>query len=258
MKRVVDLVIRAVIVFALAYVGAAAVLRFVLYPGSPRPDIAHGGGAARDGTVRTNSLESIMLSNASGFEAIEIDISRTSDGRFVCGHDWQAFGNSAPDFETFLRDRDAIRHRPCVAKELIAWFQLHPGPDLYVDVKQDAVQGSALFAAALGRRVIADAVTPEAVCALREAGVDRVAFSTYARPSSWSGLKTDLQHPCVAQAEAISIPIERTLLGHAFLAKALTGLPVYVHTADGCFSTRVAWFFGADGVFTDAAAPDSC
>jgi len=255
-KRISDLFIRTLLVLSGLVLFAAVVLRFVVWPTVPgQIDIAHGGGAI-GGLRYTNSIAAIEKSAAAGFRVIEIDIETTSDGHFVCGHDWDAYGGTAPDFATFIANRDAVEYPSCTLGELIAWFERNPQVTLYADIKTDVIGAAAVLATGLDGRLIVDAAAPEMVCALREAGVRRIVYSTYLRPRSYAALVDDLSHPCLTSAEATAIPLARTLLGHALLARVRG--PVLVHTVTDCWSSRIARFLGADALISEMEQPDLC
>ena len=62
---------------------------------SPFVFVAHAGGFA-EGYAESNSAEAMQNSAQRGYTLIELDIIKTSDGRFALAHDWEYMSNRVP------------------------------------------------------------------------------------------------------------------------------------------------------------------
>lgn len=258
--RLVAWSVRGVLVLLALCICLFMLVRFVVFPPiAGHGDIAHAGGLA-DGMRYTNSIAAIELSREMGFTRFEIDILATSDGAFVCGHNWRMFDGAAPDLEGFLAWRRTLAHPPCTLAELMDWFDANDGMILVSDAKEAGIAAELALHARLGDRLFAQAHTPEAVCALAAHGIANIVYASYQRPQTLAQLWEDLNHPCIAGKDlaAITIPLRQVLRGYGLAARAISGLPVYAHTIDTCERTFRARLLGADAFFSEGLRPGQC
>jgi hypothetical protein len=248
---------RVILLFILAAMAIAVAARFLLLPGYDAPNVAHAGGLV-GGLEYTNSIAALDRNHGRGFRIFEIDFHRTSDGHWVCGHDWDAFDGLAPDLEGFEAWRSGLPFPPCTLEELGGWFDAHPEALLISDPKVDVVPINLHLHEILGDQLIAQAHRAEEVCELHANGVPRIYLTFYRQPLSIARLREQLGHPCSEVVEGLTLPLERALFGHAITAKLVLGLPVYLHTINSCPRHWLGRLLGADGIMTDVLEPGRC
>ena len=254
--RPLFLFLAAVLIPATLILASVAIIRHVWYPQlQEQPEIAYLGDPSMPSHRGTDSVSDLMDRSSARFPVIAMDLIRTSDGRFVCGHDWSAFGGDTPDLATVLANRN-LRYAPCVIEELIAYFKIHPRASVYISAKDDPVAAANVALSQLGDRMIVEVSDAESACTLREIGVRRIVYSIDDAPIL--GLSDDLENPCLAEVEAISASINRTLIGHSLIARAVTGKPVWVKTANDCLLAKVMRRLGADALFSEVNRPGKC
>ncbi|WP_457936492.1 hypothetical protein [Mesorhizobium sp. 10J20-29] len=232
------------------------VVRLVLYPPiQGQPEIAFVGDPSMPGHRGTDSVADIMARSSARFPVVAMGFVRTSDGRFVCGRDWSAFGGSIPSLDTVLANRNA-RYAPCVLEEVTVFFQIHPRANFYIATKDDPVAAAKQVLAQLGDRLIVEVRDTHTACLLHEAGARRIVYSVDAASGFW--FFNELRDPCVAEIEAVSVSRDLVLTGHALMARAVTGKPIWVESADSCLGNWLLSWLGADGYFTDRDKPGRC
>jgi len=113
--------------------------------------IAHGGGAI-GGLTYTNSLEALNNSYEKGFRLFELDIIKTSDGKYVAGHDWSHWskitgfeGNVPVSEREFLKHKIYKKFTPLNMKLINDWFQSHSDALLVTDKVNEPKQFAQLF-----------------------------------------------------------------------------------------------------------------
>jgi hypothetical protein len=101
--------------------------------------IAHGGGVI-NGQPYTNSLEALNLSYEKGFRLFELDIIKTSDGKFIAFHDWEAWarrcnfnGNIPVSSQEFLQHKIDGQYTPLDMEAINKWFKDHKDAILVTD-----------------------------------------------------------------------------------------------------------------------------
>lgn len=259
MMRVIDLLVRPLLVFVgLAVIGLLAV-RFLSLPDIELPRIAHAGGGV-EGATYTNSIAALNANQAKGFRVFEVDFLTTADGETVCGHDWKPFGGEPLALGEFLQRRGEQDHPPCTLEELAEWFGANPESMLVSDAKADDADVVSELAARLSSQLIVQAYDFRQVCDLRRAGVERIILTLYRLPRGYLSLVSGLRSTCVAAgyAEAVTMDRDRVWRGHALVTKLLTGLPIYAHTVNDCSEARWLYVFGADEFYTDFLPVRSC
>lgn len=110
----------------------------------PPAYIMHAGGVMPDGRIGTNSIEAMNASYEDGNYFIELDFVKTSDGKWVCVHDWDAFyseritGAKIPDMQTFeMYRKSAYGYESPTLEVLTEWMDEHPEAVIITDVKDD-------------------------------------------------------------------------------------------------------------------------
>ena len=113
--------------------------------------IAHGGGAV-NGHTYTNSLEALNHNYANGFKLFELDIIKTSDGKYVAAHDWNHWakisgykGSLPVSEEEFLKHKLYNKYTPLDMKAINKWFGDHKDAILVTDKVNEPKEFSQLF-----------------------------------------------------------------------------------------------------------------
>lgn len=247
------------VAFALLLLSTGALRLLYLPWPEDLPLVAHAGGSV-DGAAYTNSIAALERSHSLGFRLFEVDLQSTADGKFVCGHDWDAFGGRAPEYERFLEWRHGLAHPPCTIDDLIGWFNLRREAILVTDAKDSPLEINTMLVGLLPGRVIVQAYDREELCAYAASGVPRIILTKYRLRVGLTELPSYLQEPCPdgRTAEAITMSGGKVYAGIALATKFATGLPIYAHTVNDCVSAWLLLLMGADSFYTDDIAPGDC
>lgn len=113
--------------------------------------IAHAGGSI-DGKIYTNSLEALDYNYERGFRLFELDISKTSDGKYVAAHDWKhwsgltQYNELVPvTEEEFLKHQLLGKYTPLNMARINEWFRKHPDAILVTDKINEPREFAAKF-----------------------------------------------------------------------------------------------------------------
>ena len=225
----------------------------------PLPPIAHAGGAL-DGMTYTNS-HAALDANARRYDLFEIDLIETTDGAWVCLHDWDVHAPAllGTDGErltlaAFEARAAASDTQPCTLGSLAAWMRANPHARLVTDVKGDNLAALAALArehADLVARTFPEVFTPGEAAAARALGFERLIWSLYRHDGGDDDVLARLNE---VRPTAIAMPVIRARKGLGAKLRA-RGVPVYVHTVND--EDAVAWHRarGVGGIYTDALAP---
>jgi hypothetical protein len=103
--------------------------------------IAHAGGEI-NGDTYTNSLEALQESYTKGLRLFELDIIKTTDGKYVAAHDWLTWKNQV-DYEEkndspvslseFLKYKILNKYTPMDMNSINKWFEKHTDAYLVTD-----------------------------------------------------------------------------------------------------------------------------
>lgn len=101
--------------------------------------IAHAGGMV-DNHIYTNSLEALNLNYEKGFRLFELDIQKTTDGKYVAAHYWNEWAtitnyqNEIPvTHEEFMKHKIYDSLTPLDMKAINKWFKEHSDAILITD-----------------------------------------------------------------------------------------------------------------------------
>jgi|TARA_B110000091_G_C13795727_1_gene467761 lipoteichoic acid synthase len=113
--------------------------------------IAHAGGEI-DNKKYSNSLEALNLSYKKGFKLFELDIIKTSDGKFVAAHDWNhwkkitKYNDTSPvTLKKFLSKKVFGKYTPLDMVAINDWFNNHTDAILVTDKINEPLIFSELF-----------------------------------------------------------------------------------------------------------------
>lgn len=137
--------------------------------------IAHAGGII-DNLTYTNSLEALNLSYAKGFRLFELDIIKTTDGKYVAAHSWQDWkrmsgyqGKVPINYETFLEYKIHNKYTPLGIDEINNWFKNHHDAILVTDKINEPKLFSNAFIAS--NRLMMELFTKKAVIEGVQSGI---------------------------------------------------------------------------------------
>lgn len=113
--------------------------------------IAHAGGII-DGHIYTNSIEALNENYNKGFRLFELDIRKTSDGKFVAVHHWPEWHkmvgstqNKAVSHQEFLSKQILDTYTPLDIDRINDWFRKHEDAILITDKVNEPREFSAAF-----------------------------------------------------------------------------------------------------------------
>jgi glycerophosphoryl diester phosphodiesterase len=219
--------------------------------------IAHAGGRI-GGQVYTNSLAAFNQAYARGFRMIEVDFLKTADGVVVCGHDWYDF-DATPSYQQFLQRRTLGPFQSCTFTELLEWLDRHPDVLLISDAKIDVISINQALHDSLGVRLLAQAYNVADVRLMHEAGISNIILTLY-RAGNRNARLDEISAIAASGIKigALTMPAIDALTGAAIFAKSRLEVPVYTHTINACWLSKVFWALGVDAVYTDDLGPDGC
>ena len=113
-------------------------IRYTFEPSNDRY-IAHAGGEI-NGIRSTNTKEALDQNYKKGFRLFELDIIKTSDGKYVAAHDWKMWarftdyrGQLPPSLEEFKKYKIYGDYTTLDLKGVNDWFKAHPDATLVTD-----------------------------------------------------------------------------------------------------------------------------
>jgi len=113
--------------------------------------IAHAGGMI-DSLKYTNSLEALNENYRKGFRIFELDIIKTSDGKFIAAHDWQNWatitnysGDTPVSNYEFLNQKIYNKYTPLDMVGINKWFDEHKDAILVTDKVNEPKAFSEIF-----------------------------------------------------------------------------------------------------------------
>ncbi|WP_149303206.1 PI-PLC domain-containing protein [Pareuzebyella sediminis] len=113
----------------------------ITYDFEPSNDryIAHAGGEV-NGVKSTNTRDALDQNYAKGFRLFELDIIKTSDGKFVAAHDWNMWarftdytGELPPTLNAFNKEKIYGDYMTLDMDGINQWFEAHPDATLVTD-----------------------------------------------------------------------------------------------------------------------------
>lgn len=224
------------------------------------PAIAHAGGAL-DGVDYTNS-HAALEANADRYHLFEIDLIETTDGAWVCLHDWDrrgpallGTGGEPVSLAEFQRRAAASPTRPCTLDTLADWMRATPHARLVTDVKGDTLSALARFAAThpdLVARTVPQIYDPAEAAPARALGFETLIWTLYRFGGSDSAVLARLAE---VRPAAVTMPVERSRRGLGARLRA-RGMAAYVHTINEAEAARWHRARGVGGIYTDTLAPD--
>lgn len=222
--------------------------------------IAHAGGAVY-GYRLTNSLEALDSAYEAGFRFIELDFSRTEDGRIVLLHDWEAMslrliGKKGPmDAEDFLSAEALAGLTLLDAEELIRWLEAHPDCNVILDTKEDDAPGLAAelcrLAGPAAEQLIPQAYSFEEADELLAMGCERVILTLYRIGVSAEELRGFVEAHSLWAVTMSDARITPELAA----AVADSGTALYCHTVNSLDFIDLWRDEGLTGVYTDYFQP---
>ncbi|WP_139278078.1 hypothetical protein [Pseudozobellia thermophila] len=141
-------------------------IKYEFEPGNDRY-IAHAAGEI-EGVKSTNSKEALDLNYRKGFRFFELDIIKTSDGKFVAAHDWNMWsrftdykGSLPPTHEEFVKHKIYGAYHTLDMEGINSWFKAHPDAVLVTDKINDPMAFASAFVDK--QRLIMELFSPMAI-----------------------------------------------------------------------------------------------
>ncbi len=218
------------------------------------PLIAHGGGAF-DGVRITNSKEAILASLRQGINVIEIDFLRTSDHKYVLGHDWGTVrsiyqpSNSFTDYDHYTSLRTE-RFSALGLDDLVELMGQHIHMRIITDVKDSNVEFLSHVAYHFPdyiERFIPQIYDFEEFEVAKGLGFEDIIYTMY------KVYKTDnMMIDFVKSNELYAVTFAESRARPSFLKRLNEiGVSTYVHTINSEEKYYELKSLGATGVYTD-------
>lgn len=227
--------------------------------------VIHAGGRylCADGKVRsyTNSAEALVNAYRTGERVVEFDLTTTTDGHWVCIHDW------LNDFSETIQNGEALSLAewmntelrgsltPMCVESLVGFLREHP--DLYIvtDVKGDevaAIQALAQIGPDVKDRFIIQIYKESEYDPVKECGFPNIIYTLYnldkADKMDFDRLTAfAATHPLVGYTYPLTYFQAEGY--HEGMAK--TGVPLFVHTVNGTEAQEACYAAGITAVYTD-------
>jgi len=113
--------------------------------------IAHAGGEI-NGKRYTNSLEALNENYTKGFRMFELDIIKSSDGKYIAEHDWKHWisitnykGHTPVNSLEFKKYKKYGKYTPLEMADINEWFKNHPDAILVTDKVQNPEEFASKF-----------------------------------------------------------------------------------------------------------------
>ncbi|MBE6606516.1 MAG: hypothetical protein E7635_05725 [Ruminococcaceae bacterium] len=227
--------------------------------------IMHAGGVMSDGRAETNSIDALNASYENGNYWLELDFNRTSDGKWVCVHDWDAFysvgvtGMKNPDSQTFEEHRkSAYGYESPTLDVLIRWMKKHPKAVIVTDVKENNQEFARYVSESypeLAERFVIQIYNRDEYKAVAESGFERIIYTLY-KELPEQRYDTELLSDFVQNSEKL---IALTYAGYRENAEDISAvceldIPVYIHTINDPADQSYWREFGAFGFYSDYVA----
>ena len=113
--------------------------------------IAHAGGKIGE-DVYTDSLDALNESYKNGLRLFELDIIKTSDGKYVAAHDWEFWkkitdysGTLPPTHSVFMNSKILKKYEPLDIDKINTWFKENSDAILVTDKINDPIDFSNKF-----------------------------------------------------------------------------------------------------------------
>lgn len=227
--------------------------------------IMHAGGAMNDGRTETNSIEALSASYENGYYWLELDFNQTSDGKWVCLHDWGAFysvgvtGMKFPDSQTFEEHRkSAYGYESPTLEVLVQWMKKHPKAVIVTDVKENNSDFARYVSdnyPQMKNRFVIQIYNRDEYQVMAESGFERIIYTLY-REHPEKRYDTELLESFVGDSEKL---IALTYAGYQENAEDISAVcnldvPVYIHTINDPEDQSYWRELGAFGFYSDFVA----
>jgi glycerophosphoryl diester phosphodiesterase len=223
--------------------------------------VVHAAGAI-GGYAGTNSVEAVEASISRGARLIEIDILRTTDGEYVCAHDWEymqnrvAFAANAPvSSETFSDYRIFNRFTPLTVDKLAEILTENPGVSVVTDTKDrdyTSLSHIALRYPKLMAQIIPQVYKFDDFAAVKAMGYKNIIVTLYAMtPKEKSDPEAVAARAKALSVYALTIPDELAAISGYTDALRARGVRFFVHTVNDVKRAAELYAAGAAGVYSD-------
>ena len=226
----------------------------------PAEFVAHGAGGIAGERI-TNSLEALEKNYDRGFRFFEVDVEKTTDGKYILLHDWGRLKwlyNTDPgqcNLQEFLSCKMTKGLTQLTLDGLMRWMQGHPGAYVIIDTKSDNLNVYKYIKdkhSGISSRIIPQIMSFEEYPELERMGYKHIILTLYRKNYTADQiLEFEKNHPLFAVT--------------MYKDKAKTELPaglkqrnifLYVHTINDPDEVKDFRKVGIDGFYTDFLSPD--
>jgi len=233
----------------------------------PERFVAHAGGMINGYTV-TNSLEALHESVRRGYNLIEVDIVRTTDGKFVLSHVWEFMSNRVPlalnepvESSVFENYRIFNKFTPVTLHQLFVFLDENPHITIITDTKYRDYSSLRYIAEehpALINRFIPQIYLFEDFDYVRGMGFDRIIATVYDMPVDLKFAPDQIaQMASEFGVYAVAIPDELMHDPDYIEQLNLMNINFYVHTINNIDRARELFDLGVVGIYSNTLGPGS-
>jgi len=231
----------------------------------PERFVAHAGGMINGYTV-TNSLEALHESVRRGYNLIEVDIVRTTDGKFVLSHVWEFMSNRVPfalnepvESSVFENYRIFNKFTPVTLHQLFNFLDENPHITIITDTKYRDYSSLRYIAEehpAFINRFIPQIYLFEDFDYVRGLGFDRIIATVYDMPVDLKFAPDQIAQMAIEfGVYAVAIPDELMRDPEYIEQLNLRNINFYVHTINNMERARELFDLGVVGIYSNTLGP---
>jgi len=227
---------------------------------NPAGFVAHGAGGVYGERI-TNSLEALEESYDNGFRFFEVDVEKTTDGKYILLHDWGRLKwlyNSEPEpcsMQEFLNLKMVKGLTQLTLDGLMRWMQEHSDAYAVIDAKSDGLKVYKYIKdkyLTVSSRVIPQAMSFEEYAELEKMGYKHIILTLYRKKyTAEQILEFEESHPLFAVT--MYKDIAKTELPAKLKERKIF---LYAHTINDPEEVKELKKVGIDGFYTDFLNPD--
>ena len=231
----------------------------------PERFVAHAGGMINGYTV-TNSLEALNESVRRGYNLIEVDIVRTTDGKFVLSHVWEYMSNRVPlaldepvESSVFENYKIFNKFTPVTLQQLFVFLDENPHITIITDTKYRDYSSLRYIAEqhpAIRDRFIPQIYVFEDFDYVRSLGFDRIIATVYDMPVDLKFAPAEIARMArELGVYAVAIPDELMHDPEYIEQLNLMNINFYVHTINSVERARELFDLGVVGIYSNTLGP---
>ena len=223
--------------------------------------VAHAGGSCF-GYIATNSMEAFINSAERGYNLIEVDILKSTDGHYILNHDWEymesrvAFAKNTPvDYKTFSKYKIYNKFTAASLDDLIKFLDEYKNIRIITDTKDNDYSALSYIKQKYKNymnRFIPQVYAFEDYNIIKKLGYNDIIITLYKMPYN---IKSDAakiyEQAKKLKPYAVTVPDE-LLYSDDYIAKLRTSeIKYFVHTINDSERAEELFNHGIHGVYTD-------